>query len=466
MSTQPRSVEVPGSPAAGRGEAAAGTRLPARAGPAHGRLRQLRHQLLRHLGPVRLHDPVRLRHGRRRTGGDAVGLGGRRPVRAVRRDGAGRGDQRLPDVRSPVLHGRPARRAPLGLVHGLAQPAGPARRDRRHRLRLRPVHRRVPEPPVGLRAHAGEDDADLHGDPAAPRRPEPVRGAAGQRAQLGQPCGGTWGASPSSSACWRSSRTTTSPPSFVFTEFVNDTGWSSPFYVAAIGLLLAQYTFSGYDASAHLSEETSNASVVAPRRASSASIWVSWIAGFVLLAGLTFAIQDYDGHPGQLDRGTAGADPPRRAGHRTARPHCCSWSSWPSCSAATPRWPRPAGWCSPSAGTTRCPDRPCGARSAAAPRPRSRRCGCRWRLACLLALPSLYSATAYGAVTAINVIGITPAYAIPICLRLRAGDRFSPARGAWAVGAGRSAGSPWCWVACVTVLFCLPQSQPGDGATR
>ena len=47
--------------------------------------------------------------------------------------------------------------------------------------------------------------------------------------------------------------------SFVFSEFVNDTGWSSSLYVAMIGLLLAQYTFSGYDACAHLSEETTNA---------------------------------------------------------------------------------------------------------------------------------------------------------------------------------------------------------------
>lgn len=78
----------------------------------------------------------------------------------------------------------------------------------------------------------------------------------------------------------------------------------------------------------------------------------------------------------------------------------------------------------------------------------------------VLALPSLYSATAYGAVTAINVIGITPAYVIPVFLRLRAGDRFRP--GPWHLGRwSRPIG--WIavgWVACVTVLFCLPQSSP------
>ena len=36
-------------------------------------------------------------------------------------------------------------------------------------------------------------------------------------------------------------------------------------YVFCIGLLMAQYTFTGYDASAHMSEETRNADIAAPR---------------------------------------------------------------------------------------------------------------------------------------------------------------------------------------------------------
>jgi amino acid transporter len=77
-----------------------------------------------------------------------------------------------------------------------------------------------------------------------------------------------------------------------------------------------------------------------------------------------------------------------------------------------------------------------------------------------LALPSLYSLTAYYAVTAINVIGITPAYAIPVYLRLRAGDDFVP--GPWHLGRwSRPIG--WMaviWVAFITVVFCLPQVFP------
>ncbi|WP_030800458.1 amino acid permease, partial [Streptomyces sp. NRRL F-3273] len=83
-------------------------------------------------------------------------------------------------------------------------------------------------------------------------------------------------------------------PSFVFTEFVNNTGWGSGFYVVMIGLLMAQYTFTGYDASAHMTEETHDAAVAGPRGIVQ-SIWTSWIAGFVLLLGFTFAIQSYDG---------------------------------------------------------------------------------------------------------------------------------------------------------------------------
>lgn len=52
------------------------------------------------------------------------------------------------------------------------------------------------------------------------------------------------------------------PARFVFAKFYDgtgDPGWSiraSPAYVAICGVLLSQYTITGFDASAHLSEET------------------------------------------------------------------------------------------------------------------------------------------------------------------------------------------------------------------
>src|SRR6185369_12165131 len=55
------------------------------------------------------------------------------------------------------------------------------------------------------------------------------------------------------------------PPSFVFGEFVNRTGFESSLYVALLGLLLAQYTFTGYDASAHMTEETHDAAIAGPQ---------------------------------------------------------------------------------------------------------------------------------------------------------------------------------------------------------
>ncbi|MEV4442167.1 amino acid permease [Streptomyces sp. NPDC049577] len=86
-------------------------------------------------------------------------------------------------------------------------------------------------------------------------------------------------------------------------------------------------------------------------------------------------------------------------------------------------------------------------------------------IAGLFAVPSLYSPTAYGAVTAINVVGITPAYAIPVHLRLRNRRSFVP--GPWNLG---SRGPLVGWIAVVrvafvTVLFLLPQSYPVTAQT-
>src|SRR5439155_7760331 len=83
--------------------------------------------------------------------------------------------------------------------------------------------------------------------------------------------------------------------SFIFTHFVNNTGATfggAPVYVFLVGLLLAQYTFTGYDASAHMTEETRNAATAGPRGIVM-SIVVSLVAGWVLLIGVTSVIGDY-----------------------------------------------------------------------------------------------------------------------------------------------------------------------------
>ncbi|MEU9405140.1 amino acid permease [Streptomyces sp. NPDC048281] len=245
---------------------------------------------------------------------------------------------------------------------------------------------------------------------------------------------------------------------FVFGHFNNGTGWGNGIYVGALGLLLAQYTFCGYDASSHLSEETKNAQISAPKGIVR-SIWVSLIAGFVLLFGLTSAIQDYAGTQNtstgvppaqifldvlgvggakalllvviaaQLFCGNAETAAASRMVFAFSRDGAVPFAAkWRSTSPRT-KTPVAAVWLSVG-------------------------------LALVLAAPSLYSPTAYAAVTAINVLGITPAYAIPVYLRLRAGDRFRT--GPWNLGRWYKPVG-WMavvWVVFVTVLFCLPQVSP------
>ena len=89
---------------------------------------------------------------------------------------------------------------------------------------------------------------------------------------------------------------------FVFSKFHDGTGlgveegWSiraSPVYVAAIGVLMSQYTILGFDASAHLCEETRKAVRDAPLGLLFA-IAGSAFVGFILIISLLFSIQDFD----------------------------------------------------------------------------------------------------------------------------------------------------------------------------
>ncbi len=53
---------------------------------------------------------------------------------------------------------------------------------------------------------------------------------------------------------------------YVFTDMENLSGFKLGFlFILPIGLLMAQYTFTGYDASAHMTEETHNAARSGPR---------------------------------------------------------------------------------------------------------------------------------------------------------------------------------------------------------
>ncbi|KAK9091792.1 hypothetical protein Sjap_024969 [Stephania japonica] len=80
---------------------------------------------------------------------------------------------------------------------------------------------------------------------------------------------------------------------FVFTSFNADNGDGvhSRLYIFVIGLLLSQYTLTGYDASAHMTEETKSADENGPKGIISA-IGISIIVGWGYLLGITFAVTD------------------------------------------------------------------------------------------------------------------------------------------------------------------------------
>ncbi|HEU5476044.1 MAG TPA: amino acid permease [Actinophytocola sp.] len=249
--------------------------------------------------------------------------------------------------------------------------------------------------------------------------------------------------------------------SFVFGEFVNNTGWASTFYVALLGLLLAQYTFTGYDASAHMTEETHDAARSGPRGIVM-SIVVSLVAGWVLLIGLTFAIQNYEteaasaappaqifidavGIAGgkalllivigaQLFCGMSSVTANSRMIYAFSRDGALPFSSfWHKVNKRT-RTPTNAVWLA-AAG------------------------------AFVLGLPYLWNTTAYAAVTSIAVIGLYIAYVLPTFLRLRRGDEFQ--RGPWHLGRwSRLVGTiAVVWVCFIAVLFMLPQVSPVDATT-
>ena len=246
--------------------------------------------------------------------------------------------------------------------------------------------------------------------------------------------------------------------SFVFTHFVNLTGWKSAFYVAPLGLLLAQYTFTGYDASAHMTEETHSAARSGPRGIVM-SIVVSLIAGWILLIGLTFAIQHYSS---ELHSST-GVPPAQifidAAGLTTGKlllliaigaQLFCGMSSVTANSRMIYAFSRD-GALPGSALWHRVNKRtrtPTNAIWLAA------------GFAFILALPDLWNGAAYAAVTSIAVIGLYIAYVLPTFLRLRQGANFQ--RGPWHLGRwSRPIGiTAVVWVVIISILFMLPVFSP------
>jgi len=245
--------------------------------------------------------------------------------------------------------------------------------------------------------------------------------------------------------------------SFVFTEFKNETGWGSTPYVFLMGLLMAQYTFTGYDASAHVAEETRNASVAAPKGIVN-SVVVSLVAGWVLLLAVTFAVQDWDAArtteiglpPAQIFIDAAGS------GLGKGLLLICAIAQFfcgMACVTSSSRM---------SFAFSRDNALP-GSRLWAKVNPRTGTpTNSIWLVtvaSIILASPSIFSTTAYLAVTSIAVIGLYIAYVTPVLLR-RLNPDFTPGR--WNLGRW-SAPIGWIaivWVGFIVILFMLPPASP------
>ncbi|XP_014511067.1 amino-acid permease BAT1 [Vigna radiata var. radiata] len=80
---------------------------------------------------------------------------------------------------------------------------------------------------------------------------------------------------------------------FVFTYFNTDNGEgiSSRPYIFLLGLLMSQYTLTGFDASAHMTEETKDADRNGPKGIISA-VGISIFVGWFYILGITFAVTD------------------------------------------------------------------------------------------------------------------------------------------------------------------------------
>jgi amino acid permease (GABA permease) len=246
----------------------------------------------------------------------------------------------------------------------------------------------------------------------------------------------------------------------VFLQTQNSTGLNGTGVAVLaflLGLLMAQYTFTGFDASAHVSEETHNAQIAAPKGIVN-SVVVSLIAGFALLFAVTWAIQDYT-----AEQTSATGFPPAQifidaAGKTTgefllficvAAQFFCGMASVTANSRMAYAFSRDGAlpgsrlWSkvNPRTGTPTNSIWLCVVCST------------------VLVLPALKNTAAYAAATAIAVIGLYIAYILPVFLRLRNPD-FKP--GPWNLGRW-SKPIGWIsviWVAIICVLFVLPVIYP------
>jgi amino acid transporter len=225
-------------------------------------------------------------------------------------------------------------------------------------------------------------------------------------------------------------------------------------YAFLLSLLLAQYTYTGYDASAHMTEETIGAETRAPWGVVM-SVVVSAVAGYALLMGLLAAAPDL------------------AASYSFVNPVLYILESRLSYVLGTLLFAAifvAQFFCSMSSVTSNSRMIYAFSRDGAVPghnlwhslnRGRAPRNAILLSVVCafILAVPTVVDFVAYVAVTSIATIGLYIAYALPIFLRQFAPDfKTGPWRlGAWSRPIGWIA---VIWVVFISVLFMLPTATP------
>ncbi|MGO9960853.1 MAG: amino acid permease [Solirubrobacteraceae bacterium] len=254
--------------------------------------------------------------------------------------------------------------------------------------------------------------------------------------------------------------------SYVFGHRINNSGFSDSmywFYILPVGFLLTMYTITGYDASAHVSEETHGAADSAPKGVWR-SVFYSAVIGWIVLLAITFAVQKSkeptilkSAFPAIAIFETALTSAAAKAVIliSTIGQLFCGMACVTSASRMTFAFSRDGAvpghnlW--RKLGKNRTPT---------------------WAVffvcvfALIVTIPALFpnsagSPVAFLAVTSISVIGLYIAYTIPVFLRWRRGDDFTP--GPWNNGRKYRWMNPIgvVWVGICVIIFCLPFTPAG-----
>jgi len=259
--------------------------------------------------------------------------------------------------------------------------------------------------------------------------------------------------------------------SYVFTERINNSGYgggttafTNPawWFVLGLGLLLSQYTITGFDASAHTAEETQSAS-----RMAATGMWtsvvVSVVFGWILLLAVTFQLPS-------TDFGIKlGANVGYIVPFSWAASMSQNWAEFLLFICVVAQF-----FCVTASVTSASRMMFAFSRDRAVPGHTLWRRVSRHRIpvwsvfgiaffAAILMIPAWWNYfVGYAVGTAIAVIGLYIAFVLPVYLRLRKGDSWDEPR-AWSLGKHYK----WIdtisllWVALITLLFIFPLYKAG-----